>query len=107
MMGSLYTPTTFPAYSIFSRSTFSFRGRVSVANILPCVSHSPYAAHLHPPLDMRVGPNAPPGALPADLPGAFEGMSVEQMNELGIAKRQIVRDRLEAESRGHESIFSQ
>jgi hypothetical protein len=91
----------------------------------PSHLRSPYAAHLHPPLATRVGPLPTatgtttmatggggggavlPGALAPDAPGAFEGMSVERMNEVAAAVRQGGRDRLEAESRGHASIFSQ
>jgi hypothetical protein len=66
---------------------------------------------MHQPLEMRVGPEPSatvlPGTLPADYPGAFEGMPVERMNELDMAQKQSLKDRLEAESRGHESIFSQ
>jgi hypothetical protein len=95
-----------PVRGVFS---FSFCG-VPLTR-LASVFCSPYAAHMHPPLEARVGPEPSatvlPGALPADFPGAFEGMSVERMNELDMAKKQSVRDRLEAESRGHESIFSQ
>lgn len=74
---------------------------------------------MHEPLDMRVGPippngsdpngesAAPPGALPTDLPGPLDPLSVERMNMVSLATRQGLKDRLEAESRGHDSVFSQ
>jgi hypothetical protein len=52
-------------------------------------------------------PTGPPGAMPPDAGGPTEGMLVSRMNELSMAQKQARHDRLEAESRGHDSVFSQ
>jgi hypothetical protein len=72
---------------------------------------SPYHSHLHPPaltrnIDVESAATQP-GALPADLPGPLEPMSVEMINQVGASDRQARKDRLEAESRGWDSVFSQ
>lgn len=47
-----------------------------------------------------------PGMLPSDMPGPLATLSVDQINERDAAMRQAAFDRLEAESRGYESVFS-
>lgn len=69
-------------------------------------SCSPYAVHTHPPQNASP-PQGAPGALLPNTPGPTEALSVSQINEEYIRKEQNVRDRLEAESRGYESVFSQ
>ena len=40
-------------------------------------------------------------------PGPTEAMSVNRINELYMQQRQGVNDRLEADGRGFDSVFSQ
>lgn len=49
----------------------------------------------------------PPGALPPDMPGPTESLPVSRLNEMYLARNQAVSDRLEADSRGYHSVFSQ
>lgn len=70
---------------------------------------SRYAAHDHPPHFSRLDrdPDAPPGALPADLPGPTDSLPAATLNELHAAARQARENRLAAESRGFDSVFAQ
>ncbi|KAL9636148.1 MAG: hypothetical protein Q9164_003004 [Protoblastenia rupestris] len=66
----------------------------------------PYAAHTHPPQDGDTLHGAP-GALPPNAPGPMDALPVNQLNEHFMQQRQGIHDRLEAESRGYDSVFSQ
>ncbi|KAL2042153.1 hypothetical protein N7G274_005341 [Stereocaulon virgatum] len=66
------------------------------------------AAHMHPPLSPgQVPPQGPPGALPPGAPGPTDPMAINHMNEMYMQQRQDVNNRLEADSRGYETVFSQ
>ena len=70
--------------------------------------HSPYAVHTHPPRPIdQIVPQGPPGAPEPDAPTPTQAMSGEQINEQYIAHRQRLDDRLEAESRGFDTVFAQ
>jgi hypothetical protein len=82
---------------------------------------------MHQPLDMRVGPlpsmhdsngaangdgangsgTIMPGTLPSDYPGPLDPLAVDRMNAFDEARKQAMRDRLEAESKGFDSVFGQ
>ncbi|MCJ1459335.1 hypothetical protein MMC28_009712 [Mycoblastus sanguinarius] len=69
-------------------------------------SSSPNAAHMHPPQSPGQGPpQGPPGALPPGAPGPTDPIPVNQMNEM--YHMQGHNDRLEADARGYDSVFSQ
>ncbi len=69
---------------------------------------SPNAAHTHPPPNSGQGPPlGPPGARSPGEPGPIEPMSVNRMNEVYMQQNQAVNDRLEADARGYDSVFSQ
>ena len=69
---------------------------------------SPLTAHTHPPpAPGQAQPQGPPGALPPDAPGATEALPVSRLNDLHMQKNQAVSDRLEADSRGYDNVFSQ
>jgi hypothetical protein len=68
---------------------------------------SPYAAHRHPHPPHNPDPTTAPGALDPDAPGPADALPVEQINEMYMAKNQMISDRLEAEGRGYDSIFAQ
>ena len=70
--------------------------------------YSTYAAHQHPPQTPgQAPPQGPPGAIPPGAPGPTDPMSVGQMNDAFHAQQQGINDRLEADSRGHDTVFSQ
>ncbi|KAI9791708.1 MAG: hypothetical protein M1816_003518 [Peltula sp. TS41687] len=70
--------------------------------------NSPHAAHMHPPpMPGTLPPSGLPGVLPADTPGVTESVPVNRLNEMYMAQRQAVSDRLEADFRGYHSVFSQ
>ena len=72
------------------------------------IQSSPNAAHMHPPLSPGQGPpQGPPGALSPGAPGPTDPMAINQMNEMYMQQRQGVNDRLEADSRGYDTVFSQ
>ena len=52
-------------------------------------------------------PPGPPGALSPDQPGPTEALPVDRMNEMYLQQRQDVNNRLEADGRGFDSVFSQ
>ncbi|KAL6713939.1 hypothetical protein ACLMJK_008433 [Lecanora helva] len=56
---------------------------------------------------MKGPPQGPPGAIPPGAPGPAEPIPVNQLNEMYLQQQQSVSDRLEADSRGHDTIFSQ
>lgn len=64
---------------------------------------------MHPPPMPGHGPpqGLPPGAMSPSAPGPTEAMSVNRINEVYIQQRQGVTDRLEADGRGFDSVFSQ
>lgn len=69
---------------------------------------SPHAAHMHPPpMSGALPPSGLPGALSTDAPGVTEPIPVNRVNEMYMSQRQAVSDRLEADSRGYHSVFSQ
>ena len=69
---------------------------------------SPHAVHMHPPAMPGQGPPpGPPGALNPDAPGQTDAIPIHQMNEMYMLQQQSISDRLEAESRGYDSVFSQ
>ncbi len=69
---------------------------------------SPYAAHQHPPQSPRQAPpQGPPGAFPPGAPGPTDPIPVHQLNEMYVQRQQGVNDRLEADSRGYDTVFSQ
>ena len=69
---------------------------------------SPNAAHSHPPqASGQAPPQGPPGALPQDAPGPTEALPVSRLNDMYMQKNQAVTDRLEADSRGYDNVFSQ
>lgn len=74
----------------------------------PMITHSPYAAHSHPPptYDSSTA-QGPPGALSPDAPTPTQALSTEKVNELYMNHKQALADRLEADSRGHDSVFGQ
>lgn len=69
-------------------------------------SHSLYAAHIHI-TQSNLNPQGPPGAISPEAPGPSDALPVSQINEDFMNRRQRMHDRLEAQSRGYESIFSQ
>lgn len=72
------------------------------------VFDSPHAAHMHPPPMPGQGPpQGLPGAYPPDVPGPIDAISVHRMNEILKQQNQSVSDRLEADARGYDSVFSQ
>ena len=74
--------------------------------LIHSLPRSPYAVHTHPPQDGNP-PQGAPGALPPDAPGNMDAVPVSQLNEDYMQKRQGYHDRLEADSRGYDSVFSQ
>ena len=52
-------------------------------------------------------PQGPPGAFPPDHPGPADAIPVNRMNENFVQRRQELGNRLETDSRGYESVFSQ
>lgn len=77
------------------------------ANV-PDLLYSPHAVHMHPPAMPGQGPPlGPPGALGPDHPGPTDAVPVNRMNELYMQQKQNVDDRLEADGRGYDSVFSQ
>lgn len=72
------------------------------------VFDSPHAAHMHPPPMPGQGlPHGGPGARSPGAPGPIDALSVGRMNEMYMQQNQAVGDRLEADSRGYDSVFSQ
>ena len=71
------------------------------------MTFSPYATHSHPPNLTNHDPQGPPGAIPPEDAGAAKAAPVSQLNEDYQRHEQNVHDRLEAESRGYDSIFAQ
>lgn len=72
------------------------------------VFDSPHAAHLHPPPMPGQGPpQGPPGARSPGAPGPIDAIPVGRMNEMYMQQSQGVGDRLEADARGYDSVFSQ
>lgn len=75
---------------------------------MDCVLDSPHAAHMHPPPMPGQGPpQGPPGGYPPDVPGPIDAISVHRMNEMMKQQHQGIGDRLEADARGYDSVFSQ
>lgn len=75
---------------------------------------SPYAAHLHPPSKPTGQPGhlvhqqqGPPGARSPGAPGPIDAIPVPRMNDLYMHQTQAISDRLEADSRGYDAVFSQ
>ena len=63
---------------------------------------------MHPPQALgQAPPQGPPGALSADTPGPTETLPVSILNEMFMQNNQGVSDRLEADSRGYDTVFSQ
>ena len=48
-----------------------------------------------------------PGARSPGEPGPIDPLSVNRMNEMYLQRNQAANDRLEADSRGYDSVFSQ
>lgn len=74
--------------------------------LITFVWNSPYAAHTHPPQTETIL-HGNPGALSPNAPGPADALPISQLNEHYMQQRQGVHDRLEAESRGYDSVFSQ
>lgn len=69
--------------------------------------YSPYHVALPNSLRQTIGnppADAPPGALLPNAPGPLDPL-VDDMNELTLNRQQQLRARLDADSRGHESIY--
>lgn len=63
---------------------------------------------MHPPPMPGHGPHpGPPGARSPGAPGPIDALPVNRMNELYMQQNQGISDRLEADSRGYDSVFSQ
>ena len=63
---------------------------------------------MHPPQSPGQGPpQGPPGALSPGVPGPTDPMAMNQINDMYMQQRQGVNDRLEADSRGYDTVFSQ
>ena len=60
-----------------------------------------------PPMLGTLPPSGLPGALSPDTPTITESIPVSRLNEMYMTQRQTVSDRLEADSRGYHSVFSQ
>lgn len=60
---------------------------------------------MHPPQSPI--PQGPPGALPLGSAGPIDSVPVDRMNEMYMQERQGTISRLEADSRGYDSVFSQ
>lgn len=72
------------------------------------VFDSPHASHMHPPPMPGQGLHqGPPGGRSPGAPGPIEALPVHRMNEIYMHQNQKVSDRLEADSRGYDSVFSQ
>lgn len=69
--------------------------------------HSPYAVHSHTPNLVNPDPQGPPGAIPPENAGIAKAAPVSQLNEEYQRREQVIHDRLEAESRGYDSVFAQ
>lgn len=69
---------------------------------------SQYAAHQHPPPSpSQAQPQGPPGALAPGAPGPTDALQVHQLNDMYMQQQQGVSNRLEADSRGYDTVFSQ
>ena len=73
---------------------------------------SPYAAHVHNISDSLfrldlANPQGLPGALSSATPGPTQGLDPDQMNKAFVSQKQAISDRLEAESKGYDSVFAQ
>ncbi|MCJ1326722.1 hypothetical protein MMC10_003387 [Thelotrema lepadinum] len=73
---------------------------------------SPYAAHVHnlseSPFRLDLAnPQGLPGAFSSTTPGPTQGLSPDDMNKAFVAQNQAISDRLEAESKGYDSVFAQ
>jgi hypothetical protein len=91
-------------FSIF----FSFQPLQIILTNVP--RHSPYNVHLRYPANVQANStpaNAPPGALHPDAPGPFDPIAPlsGQMKDLGIEQKDMLDARLDAVSRGKESIL--
>ncbi|KAI9835466.1 MAG: hypothetical protein M1819_002384 [Sarea resinae] len=62
---------------------------------------------MHPPPMPGSMPQGPPGSYPPDAPGPADPMAVQNINEMYMAQNQGVNDRLEADSKGYDSVFAQ
>ena len=60
-----------------------------------------------PPMHGQGPPQGHPGGYPSDVPGPIDALSVHRMNEILKQQQQGVSDRLEADARGYDSVFSQ
>ncbi|KAI9825643.1 MAG: hypothetical protein M1832_000987 [Thelocarpon impressellum] len=52
-------------------------------------------------------PQGQPGAMEQDMAGPNDSVSVNRMNEMYVVQKQGASDRLEADGRGYNSVFSQ
>ena len=48
----------------------------------------------------------PPGSIPSDIPGPIESMDVSRLNEMYLSRKQVMADRLEADSNGYHTVYS-
>ena len=63
---------------------------------------------MHPPHPQGPGPlQGLPGARPPGTAGPLDAIPVSRMNEMYMQQSQAVSDRLEADSRGYDSVFAQ
>ena len=60
-----------------------------------------------PPMPGQMQPQGPPGSLDPGMPGPTDPVAVQRLNEMYMAQRQGVSDRLETDGRGYNSVFSQ
>lgn len=60
-----------------------------------------------PPMPGQGPPQGPPGAIAPGAPGPIDALPVNRMNEMYMQQHQNVSDRLEADARGYDSVFSQ
>lgn len=70
-------------------------------------SHSAYAAHDHSPTYERPLEDLAPGALSGNFPGPLDALPVDKQNDFFHTEKQARFNRLEAESKGFDSIFAQ
>jgi hypothetical protein len=95
-------------FSVLVKYQNIFKTLQIILTNVPC--YSPYNVHLRYPANVQANStsaNAPPGALHPDAPGPFDPITPlsGQMKDLAIEQKDMLDARLDAVSRGKESIL--
>lgn len=74
--------------------------------VATCILYSPYAAHMHPPPQAGSALVGPPGALQGPGQDPNDAIPVDRLNQMYMAAKDGRLDRLEADSRGYNSVYA-